>query len=185
MVPNKICRSQNFGDAGYLLTIIANQDFMGVRARGPGALGPSPAPEPFGFGPVAPQAEFQGERFRDIGLQPLCNHGAINPPENSSGSTNGTQRHTSRHLSSLLCDGFEQGDTIGECFTTKTKLAFPGAYFLYSSPYPLSSPSRRFWLRDLSPSSAIRQRWRKRIDRRSLEPFFLPCPPALRDRVKS
>ncbi len=37
MVPNKICRSQNFGDAGYLLTIIANQDFMGssgTRSRG-------------------------------------------------------------------------------------------------------------------------------------------------------
>ena len=30
--------------------------------------------------PVAPQAEFRGERFRDIGLQPLCNHGAITRP---------------------------------------------------------------------------------------------------------
>ena len=95
MVPNKICRSQNFGDAGYLLTIIANQDFMGVRARGPGALGPSPAPEPFGFGPVAPQAEFQGERFRDIGLQPLCNHGAIKPAREF---LRIDERHSKTHL---------------------------------------------------------------------------------------
>ena len=33
MVPNKICRSQDFGDAGYLLTIIAKQDFMGMGTR--------------------------------------------------------------------------------------------------------------------------------------------------------
>ena len=30
--------------------------------------------------PVAPQAEFQGERFRDIGSSRLCNHGAITRP---------------------------------------------------------------------------------------------------------
>ena len=64
MVPNKICRSQNFGDAGYLLTIIANQDFMGssgTRSRGARA---EPSTGAIWVRPVAPQAESQGERFR-------------------------------------------------------------------------------------------------------------------------
>ena len=78
----------------------------GVRARGPGALGPSPAPEPFGFGRLRRRPSSKGERFRDIGLQPLCNHGGHNPPENPSGSTNGTQRHPQTSLK-FLCLGVE------------------------------------------------------------------------------
>ena len=81
MVPNKICRSQNFGDAGCLLDHYCEPGFHGgVRARGPGALGPSPAPEPFGFGRLRRRPSPRVSASGDIGLQPLCNHGAITLP---------------------------------------------------------------------------------------------------------
>ena len=69
MAANKICRRQNFGDAGYSLPLLRTR---GARTE--------PSTGAIWVRPVAPQAEFQGECFRDIGLQPLCNHGAITRP---------------------------------------------------------------------------------------------------------
>ena len=50
---------------------------LGTRSRGART---EPSTGAIWVRPVAPQAEFRGERFRDIGLQPLCNHGAITRP---------------------------------------------------------------------------------------------------------
>ena len=89
MVPNKICRSQNFGDAGCLLDHYCEPGFHGGvpgsrEPAGPvrcsGAYRIKPSTGTVWVRPVAPWAEFQGECFRDIGLQPLCNHGAITLP---------------------------------------------------------------------------------------------------------
>ena len=88
MVPNKICRSQNFGDANGLLEYHCEAVLHGMLrerepagpARGPGALGPSPAPEPFGFGRLRRRPSPRVSASGDIGLQPLCNHGAITRP---------------------------------------------------------------------------------------------------------
>ena len=63
MVPNKICRGQDFGGADFLLAVIAEQDFMGssvTRSRGART---EPSTGAIWVRPVAPQAEFQGERF--------------------------------------------------------------------------------------------------------------------------
>ena len=98
MVPNKICRSQNFGDAGYLLAIIANQDFMGssgTRSR----PGPSPAPEPFGFGRLRRRPSSRVSASGDIGLQPLCNHGAITRPRIPQDRRTALKDTPTRHLS--------------------------------------------------------------------------------------
>ena len=119
----------------------------------------------------------------DIGLQPLCNHGAITRPRIPQDRRTAL-KDTSRHLSSYSCHGFEQGDIIGGCSATKTKLVFSGVCFLCASPCPFSSRSQRFWRRDFSSSSVIRQRWRKRIDRRCPGLSFSPWRLELRGRVR-
>ena len=63
-----------------LLPLLRTRISWGVRARGPGGARTEPSTGAIWVRPVAPQAEFQGECFRDIGLQPLCNHGAITRP---------------------------------------------------------------------------------------------------------
>ena len=193
MVPNKICRSQNFGDAGCLLDHYCEPGFHGgvPGSRGPagpvrcsGAYRIKPSTGAIWVRPVAPQAESQGECFRGYWAPARSvTTGCHNPPENSSGSTNGTQRRP-HGISQATLSRLRVGNIISGCSATKTKLAFSGVCFLCASPCPFSSRSQRFWRRDFSSSSVIRQRWRKRIDRRCLGLSFSPWRLELRGRVR-
>ena len=81
MVPNKICRSQDFGGADFLLAVIAEQDFMGSSGHEvQGRSDRAQPPEPFGFGRLRRRPSSRVSASGDIGLQPLCNHGAITRP---------------------------------------------------------------------------------------------------------
>ena len=114
MVPNKICRSQNFGDAGCLLDHYCEPGFHGgvpgsenqpARCDAQGHIGSSPAPEPFGFDRLHRGPSSRMSASGISGSSRSVNTGC-KPPENSSGSTNGTQRHLTASLK-LLCHGFE------------------------------------------------------------------------------
>ena len=102
MVPNKICRGQDFGGADFLLAVIAEQDFMGSCGHEvhQGRSDRAQHRSHLGSAGCATRPSSRVSASGDIGLRPLCNHGAITRPRTPQDRRTALKDTTSRHLSS-------------------------------------------------------------------------------------